>query len=208
MKNRRARAWRSLMYRLLNALFFLVFAVIIIVACSRDARSAPTVVAEAEQVAQPEIVYTNLVYHGPICEDRDTAAEQTEPVAVSRYADITLTAEEMDLLARIVWLEARGECFEGQQAVVEVVLNRMLSEYFPDTLTEVIYEEGQFSTVSRLHTAAPSNTQYLAIESALNGSNILPLDVVFFSVKPQNNNIWGSIGGHVFCYPWFWDGNE
>ena len=88
------------------------------------------------------------------------------------------------------------------------MFNRILSEDFPDTLTEVIYEKGQFTTVWDVHTAAPTNTQYRAIDAALNGPNILPLEVVFFSRAPQNDNIWGTIGNHVFCYPWFWTGNE
>ena len=203
MKKRKARALRSLKYRLLNALFFLVFTVVIIVACSDNAGSTETVLTEAEHPTKPEIIYTNLVYHGPVSDNLNS-----EPVAVSQYAGITLNDEELDLLARIVWLEARGESFEGQQAVAEVVFNRILSEDFPDTLTEVIYEKGQFTTVWDVHTAAPTNTQYRAIDAALNGPNILPLEVVFFSRAPQNDNIWGTIGNHVFCYPWFWTGNE
>lgn len=203
MKKRKARALRSLKYRLLNALFFLVFTVVIIVACSDNAGSTETVLTEAEHPTKPEIIYTNLVYHGPVSDNLNS-----EPVAVSQYAGITLNDEEIDLLARIVWLEARGESFEGQQAVAEVVFNRILSEDFPDTLTEVIYEKGQFTTVWDVHTAAPTNTQYRAIDAALNGPNILPLEVVFFSRAPQNDNIWGTIGNHVFCYPWFWTGNE
>ena len=61
-----------------------------------------------------------------------------------RYPDIQLTYEERQLLARVIWVEARGECAQGQQAVAEVVLNRMASPNFGDTLSNVIYAEGQF----------------------------------------------------------------
>ena len=112
----------------------------------------------------------------------------------------------MDLLARIIWLEARGECFEGQQAVAEVVFNRMLSGAFPDTLYGVIFEKGQFSTAKRVESATPGETQYRAIYEALTGPNVLPLEVVFFATSPENDNVWGTIGGHTFCYPYYWEG--
>lgn len=118
----------------------------------------------------------------------------------TRYPGIELTAEERNLLARVVWVEARGESFEGQQAVAEVVFNRMMSEDFPDTLHDVIYAEGQFRSVPYLEDAEPYQTQYDAIESALYGPYVLPTDVFYFATEPTNANVWGKIGGHVFCY--------
>lgn len=121
----------------------------------------------------------------------------------SRYSD--LTPEEIDLLARIVWLEARGECAAGQQAVAEVVLNRIASSQFPDTLDAVIYQKGQFSTASRADQAIPTTVQYEAIYAAMYGENILPMDVVFFATSPENDNLWGWIENHAFCYAYNWE---
>lgn len=139
-------------------------------------------------------------------------ATEATPEAVpsespGRYGAIQLTDAETDTLARVIWLEARGEPFEGQQAVAEVVFNRMLSPAFPDTLDEVIYQEGQFSTAERVQSAEPTEAQYIAISTALSGPSILPLEVVFFSQKGENDNVWGTIGGHVFCYPYYWEGS-
>ena len=117
-----------------------------------------------------------------------------------RYPDITLTYEERQLLARLIWAEARGECEEGQQAVAEVVLNRMASENFGNTLKGVIYAEGQFRSVSCLEDAEPYQAQYEAIERAIYGPYVLPEDVVHFATFRTNNNVWGQIGGHIFCY--------
>ena len=116
------------------------------------------------------------------------------------YPDITLTYEERQLLARLIWAEARGECEEGQQAVAEVVLNRMASENFGNTLKGVIYAEGQFRSVSCLEDAEPYQAQYEAIERAIYGPYVLPEDVVHFATFRTNNNVWGQIGGHIFCY--------
>lgn len=117
-----------------------------------------------------------------------------------RYPGLTLTNEDIDLLAKVVWVEAQGESFEGQQAVAEVALNRLASGDFPNTLHDVIYGEGQFRSVPYLEDAKPWQTQYDAIESALFGPYVLPMDVMYFAQEPANNNIWGKIGGHVFCY--------
>lgn len=133
-----------------------------------------------------------------------TTPEPTTPPG--RYSTIQLNAVEIETLARVIWLEARGEPFDGQQAVAEVVFNRMLSTDFPDALDGVIYQERQFSTAKSIENAAPTETQYIAISMAMKGPNILPIDVVFFSTKGENDNVWGTIGGHVFCYPYYWEG--
>ena len=126
--------------------------------------------------------------------------EELPSMENSRYPEVVLTPEERNLLARVVWVESRGESPEGQQAVAEVVLNRMVSEDFPNTMKDVIYAEGQFRSVPKLEEAEPNQTQYDAITRALCGPNVLPMDVFFFATEPTNENVWGTIGGHIFCY--------
>ena len=122
--------------------------------------------------------------------------ERGEP----RYPDIQLTLEEKQLLARVVWVEAQGESLEGQQAVAEVVLNRMASKDYADTLKGVIYAENQFRSVPYLEDAQPYQAQYEAIESAIYGPYVLPEDVMHFATYAVNGNVWGRIGGHIFCH--------
>ena len=119
-----------------------------------------------------------------------------------RYPGVELTYEEKVLLARMVWVEAQGESAEGQQAVAEVVLNRLVSEDFPNTIKGVIYSEGQFRSTPKLEDAEPSQAQFEAVEQALEGPYVLPIDVMFFATYPVNKNVWGEIGGHIFCYAW------
>lgn len=125
---------------------------------------------------------------------------EEEIIRESRYPGLSLTTADLDLLAKVVWVEAQGESFEGQQAVAEVVLNRLVSPNFPNTVHDVIYAEGQFRSVPYLDDATPWQIQYEAIEAAVYGPNVLPLDVMYFAQQPTNNNVWGKIGGHVFCY--------
>lgn len=126
---------------------------------------------------------------------------EPEPVrGESRYEGMELSLDQEDLLASVIWAEARGESAEGQQAVAEVVLNRLVSEDFSDNLDEVIFGEGQFRSVPYLEDAEPSQAQYEALEKALYGPNILPMDVYYFATWETNSNVWGRIGNHIFCY--------
>ena len=117
-----------------------------------------------------------------------------------RYPDVELTWDEQQLMAKIIWLEARGESKEGQQAIAEIILNRLVSGKFGDSIHDVIYGEGQFRTTPFLKDADAWQAQYDAIDDALTGPNILPMNVYYFATYPENGRIWGKIGGHIFCY--------
>lgn len=117
-----------------------------------------------------------------------------------RYDGVQLTEEEIDLLARLVWVEARGESAEGQQAVAEVVLNRLTSGKFMNSLRGIILDEEQFVPRQYLIDAEPVQAQYEAIDRALYGPYVLPVDVYYYGTTPITDNVWGRIGGHIFCY--------
>jgi hypothetical protein len=122
------------------------------------------------------------------------------PAEISRYPDLVLSAEEKRMIAKLICTEAGGEPFRGQQAVAEVILNRFASGDFADTISGVVYAEGQFRSVAFLEDAEPYQAQYEAIDRAVHGPYVLPMDVVHFATYRTNNNVWGQIGGHIFCY--------
>lgn len=133
-----------------------------------------------------------------------------EPARAARYVYIDMTDEELDELAEILFLEAGNQSAEGQQAVVEVVFNRVLHSGFPDTVHDVLHQgEGtdvpQFSTISLLGTVTPTQAQYDAINEALYGDTLTDPDVVFFSRSGENDRVWRKIGDHVFCREYIWE---
>ena len=69
--------------------------------------------------------------------------EEVETTMQQRYYP---TAEEFGLMSRVVMSEAGGESFDCQLAVAETILNRMWAEEFPDTISEVIHQDNQYST--------------------------------------------------------------
>lgn len=122
------------------------------------------------------------------------------PAEEPRYPELELTGEEKYLLARLICMEAGGEPFEGQQAVAEVILNRLASGDFQSSIHNIIHAPGQFAALPYLDEAKPDYTQYKAIEQAIYGPYVLPEDVVFFATYKVNDNYWGQIGSHYFCY--------
>ena len=135
-------------------------------------------------------------------EDPPVYSQPRLDMSHENYPGLTLSKEERELLASLVWAEARGECAEGQQAVAEVVLNRLISERFPDNVRDVIYAEGQFRAVEagKLEEAEPWQAQYQAIDRALHGTPVLDQQVFFYARVALTPNVFGIIGHHVFCY--------
>lgn len=130
----------------------------------------------------------------------DVEKEEEISQSNSNRWNITLTSDDIDLLAKILWLEARGESDLGKQAVVEVVFNRMIHSYFQGSLYEVLSAKNQFSTWKNRNNAKPTEGEYGAIKKVLNGeTNILSMDTVYFSTSPRNNNVTAHIGCHYFC---------
>ncbi len=78
--------------------------------------------------------------------------------------------EEMELLARAVYSEARGEPFNGQVAIAAVILNRVRHPFFPDNINDVIFQPWQFSAVhDGQFWLTPDQNAYLAVQAALQG---------------------------------------
>lgn len=118
-----------------------------------------------------------------------------------RYDGLVLTEEETNLLAKLIYVEARGECEDGQQAIAEVVLNRYTSGLFGKSLTAMIQDEDAFVPRKLLNAAKPSQAQYEAIDRALYGPYVLPKEVMFYGRVRTTDSVWGEIGRHIFCYP-------
>ena len=132
-----------------------------------------------------------------------TEENKEEIIDYSNRWNISLTEEEIDLLAKIVWLEARGEPVEGEMAVVEVVLNRMASDQYPDTLYEVLSQGNptQFCSWKNRASAQPTEREYQSIYEVLNGNtDILRNDTLYFSREALTPNVDVVIGEHSFCY--------
>lgn len=126
-------------------------------------------------------------------------------VPASTSSKYTFTEEELDLFARLVRAESEDEPYKGQVAVASVVLNRLDSKEFPNTIREVIYQKKQFSpamygTINKKATKSAKR----AVQDAINGNGRLYEPLYFYAPKYVKSPFMETletvtvIGGHVF----------
>lgn len=115
----------------------------------------------------------------------------------------TYTDEELNMLSRIIFAEAGSDWItdEHQLAVGSVVLNRMADSRFPNTMRDVIFQEGQYACTwdgnyyKDPNERAVNNAKYL-----LENGVTIPNNVVWQSQEKQGKGLWKKIQNHYFCY--------
>lgn len=115
-------------------------------------------------------------------------------------------SSNVNLLARVVYGEARGEPYTGQVAVAAVVLNRVKSSKFPNSISGVVYQSGAFDAVADGQiNMTPDATAKKAAQDALNGWDPSYGAIYYFNPNTATNKwIWSrpmtvTIGKHRFC---------
>ena len=115
-------------------------------------------------------------------------------------------SSDINLLSRIIYSDSRGEPYAGQVAVGAVVLNRVKSSSFPNSIAGVIYQSGAFDAVSDGQiNLTPNSTAKKAAQDALNGWDPSYGAIYYFNPSTATNKwIWSrpmtvTIGKHRFC---------
>ncbi|MBR5281001.1 MAG: spore cortex-lytic enzyme, partial [Clostridia bacterium] len=125
---------------------------------------------------------------------------------VSSSGGTSSSNSNIELLARAVYGEARGEPYAGQVAVAAVILNRVEDSRFPKTISGVVYQSGAFDVVADGQiNLTPNSTAYQAARDALNGWDPTYGCLYYYNPKTATNAwikqlpISVTIGSHVFC---------
>ena len=123
--------------------------------------------------------------------------EQSEP----SKSKLPATEAEIELLALVTMAEAEGESEEGKRLVIDTILNRVDSDRWPDTISAVIYQPNQFTSmwngrVERCHVT--DEVRQLVVEELLSRTNS---EVVYFTAGGYGR--YGTpafqVGNHYFC---------
>ncbi len=116
------------------------------------------------------------------------------------------TSGDVDLLARLISAESRGEPYSGQVAVGAVVLNRVESPAFPGTISGVIYQSGAFSCINDGQFWKPvADSAYRAAREAINGADPSGGALYYYNPKTATSKwilsrrVLTTIGNHRFC---------
>lgn len=166
-------------------------------------------------VTNQETAYVIINQVSAVPTEKATTATTTTAKATTTNATATTAAasnskglSQQDLydLARVVYGEARGESFTGQVAIAAVVLNRMNSQHFGNTVQEIIHEPGAFTAVADgQFYMEPDSSAYKAVESALKGWDPTGGAIYYWNPHTATNKwVWSrpiinQIGKHVFA---------
>ncbi|MGG1916028.1 cell wall hydrolase [Priestia megaterium] len=154
--------------------------------------------------ANPQISNLDLIYVG---QNVNTTKATTTTSSTTGYKQVTpASSADKDLLAKLVEAEAGGEPYAGKVAVAVVVLNRVDSADFPNSIHDVIYQTGQFSPVSNGQiNNTPSADSVRAVNEALSENRSLGAGSLFFYNPSTSSSHWLDsrpttivIGHHTF----------
>lgn len=159
-------------------------------------------VASAENV-QDEVIEEEIEESVEIPEKEVRTAQQSvsrSGLTVNReelkifYEDISieLTEEETEIFERIVEAEVTTDNYEGKLAVANVILNRIESDRFPNTMKEVVFAKRQFSPVSdgRYYTVKVTDLTKQVVQDALAGYRMVERDVYYFCTPTAPGRGW------------------
>ncbi|MFZ7946725.1 MULTISPECIES: cell wall hydrolase [Bacillaceae] len=155
------------------------------------------------QIQNLDLIYVGQTVHTIKAAENTTKQEEqsTESAMVVGYSE-----NEIDLLARLVRAEAQNEPYQGKIAVACVVLNRVDSPSFPNTIKEVIYQQGQFQPVQNGQINKQADEESIkAVHEALNENRNVAAGSLFFYNPAIATSRWLDskattlvIGQHVF----------
>lgn len=155
------------------------------------------------QIQNLDLIYVGQTVHTIQSAENTTKQEEqsTESAMVVGYSE-----NEIDLLARLVRAEAQNEPYQGKIAVACVVLNRVDSPSFPNTIKEVIYQQGQFQPVQNGQINKQADEESIkAVHEALNENRNVAAGSLFFYNPAIATSRWLDskattlvIGQHVF----------
>ena len=136
-------------------------------------------------------------------EEEKTITAEAEKASWRDLEDISYAESDIKLLANIIYCEAGNEPYIGKVAVGAVVMNRVKSSVFPNTITGVIYQKRQFTPASSgklalaLSRDSADEECYRAAEAAMSGVNNIG-DCLYFRTPTSKVNPKYTIGGHIF----------
>ncbi|WP_230474435.1 spore cortex-lytic enzyme [Calidifontibacillus erzurumensis] len=166
-----------------------------------------------EQFVKSNIAKGNkFTHYGGVKKEQQVKEKQTaqkqaspsKPTAVN--VPNGFSQNDIQLMANAVYGEARGEPYVGQVAVAAVILNRIDSPAFPNTVSGVIFEPGAFTAVSDGQIwLTPNETAKKAVLDAINGWDPTGNALYYFNPETATSKwIWSrpqikKIGKHIFC---------
>ena len=194
------------MKRVISILFaYLLLAFVLCVACKEPPEE---VVSESVDInAGFSKFLSDITLLRGLDEAKLRTKSRLEVINICRYGDeeeeASVSQADLDLLATVIRAEAGNQSQAGKRAVADVILNRVISDEFPDSIAEVVYQEGQFTCVrdGNFYEAVytKDETDYEAALAELSG--VTDSEILYFqtnSYSPYGTPAY-IIGDHYFA---------
>ena len=138
-----------------------------------------------EIIQEPEVI-TQVTSRSGLNVDRENPKIFYEDISIE------LTDEEIEIFERIVEAEVTTNNYEGKLAVANVILNRIESERFPNTMKEVVFAKRQFSPISdgRYYKVKVTELTKQVVQDALSGYRMVERDVYYFCTPTAPGRGW------------------
>ena len=153
---------------------------------SEDIETYEVKVVKENIIPEPAATVSVQIEDKEFFKEESTEREnENDEVTVSMDWD----SEDAYMLAKMAMAEAEGESIEGKALVMLVILNRVRSDEFPDTISEVIFQEGQFSPVAngRYNSVEPNQECYEALELIQSGKWDKSQGALYFESKSASD---------------------
>lgn len=176
-----------------------------------ERQTAETLFKEAEEYRMEQERIRREQEEARLKAEQEARQRKIQAVGTVGY-EMGFTEADVDLLNRLVEAEAGSEPYQGKIAVVNVIINRIKSNKYPNNIYDVIYQPNQFEVVNigTINTKIPSDETKMAVKEALNGAKAVSDNIKLFwaDYLSKSNPIWKHcqvrtvIGGHLFSDEW------
>mgnify|MGYP003525611360 CR=1 FL=1 len=154
---------------------------------------------EIERNSEQFVKETTQEFETETVAEHSNSIEEETQTELEAEAETKYTEDDFELLARVIEAEAGGESDYHKLCVGTVVMNRVASDKYPNTIEGVIYQPGQYQCVTNSHiNKEPSESSYEAAESILDGRRMFRSSVVYQAEFIQGKVV-EKLGNTYFC---------
>lgn len=181
------------MYKILKMVVISILCITMLLSETANANFKQTNVEVEDTVPDAEVIFVNYVPDAEV----KFVKKKKKPVVkkVERFSKA-----DKELLALVTMAEAEGECERGQRLVIDTILNRVDSKHFPNTISGVIYQKNQFTSIwnGRIDKCYVKKDIYRLVEEEIKSR--INKDIVYFTAGRYGN--YGRplfhVGNHYF----------
>lgn len=154
-----------------------------------------------KELAEKKLI-DDMIAQAELTEARAEVLEVQEPVPDVIAPREDSYYEDLELLARVLHCENFNEV-DGEEACWKtgsVIINRINSPNYPDTLEGVIYQEGQYDCLKNLYKEEPTDIEWEVAAELLSTGGVIPEEVVYAAEFRQGSGVHDQEGRTIYCY--------